>query len=162
MRLTVGSRSYDLTARSVVVGVGGAPEEMVAEGADLIEVDVAAGAAPAPVYTTAYDEGDVGRALSAGAALVRLTEPTAGGLALCAAAGAAVLVPAGAAGDAEAAGLPPDRIAVDTLLVDVTAADSPVAATAAGVIHGARIVRTTDVRGARRVCDVLAAVMEAR
>jgi len=162
MRLTLGSRSYDLTARSVVVGVGGAPEEMVAEGADLIEVDVAAGAAAAPVYTTAYDEGDVGWALSAGAALVRLTEPTAGGLALCAAAGAAVLVPAGAAGDAEAAGLPPDRIAVDTLLVDVTAADSPVAATAAGVIHGARIVRTTDVRGARRVCDVLAAVMEAR
>ena len=36
------------------------------------------------------------------------------------------------------------------------------AATAAGVIQGARIVRTTDVRGARRVCDVLAAVMEAR
>jgi hypothetical protein len=162
MRLTLGSRSYDLTARSVVVGVGGAPVEMVAQGADLIEVDVAGGAAPAPVYTTVGDEGGLGRALSAGAALVRLTDPTAGGLALCAAAGAAVLVPAGAAGDAAAAGLPPDRIAVDTLLVDVTSADSPAAATAVGVIHGARIVRTTDVRGARRVCDVLAAVMEAR
>ena len=164
MRLTLGSRSYDLTTRSVVVGVGGAPEEMVAQGADLVEIDTEAGAgpAPAPVFTTACDEGDIGRALSAGAALVRLTDPSAGGLALCAAAGAAVVVPAGAGGDAAAAGLPPDRIAVDTLLVDVTGADSPVAATAAGVIHGARIVRTTDVRGARRVCDVLAAVMEAR
>ena len=160
MRLTLGHRSYDLTTRSLVIGVGGVPEEMVAEGADVIEVDD--GPAPAPVYTTASDEGDLGRALSAGAALVRLTDPTAGGLALCAASGAAVLVPAGAAGDAAAAGLPPDRIVNDSLLVDVTAADYQVAATAAGVIQGARIVRTTDVRGARRVCDVLAAVMEAR
>ena len=160
MRLALGSRSYDLTTRSMVIGVGGAPEEMVAEGADVIEVDD--GPAPAPVFTTASDEGGLGRALSAGAALVRLTDPTAGGLALCAAAGASVLVPAGAAGDAGAAGLPPDRIAVDTLLVDVTGAEVPMAATAAGVIKGARIVRTTDVRGARRVCDVLAAVMEAR
>lgn len=162
MRLTLGSRGYDLTTRSVVVGVGGVPAEMVAEGADLIELDAGAGPAPAPIFTTASDEGSLGRALSAGAALVRLTDPTAGGLALCAAAGASVLVPAGAAGDAEAAGLPPDRIAVDSLLVDVTGADLPVAATAAGVIRGARIVRTTDVRGARRVCDALAAVMEAR
>lgn len=162
MHLTLGSRSFDLTARSVVVGVGGPPEEMVALGADLIDLEAGAGAGAAPLYTTACDEAGLGRALSAGAALVRLTDPSAGGLALCAAAGAAVLVPAGAAGDAAAAGLPPDRIAVDTLLVDVTRADSPVAATAAGVIHGARIVRTTDVRGARRVCDVLAAVLEAR
>lgn len=160
MRLTLGSRSYDLTTRSVVIGVGGVPEEMAAEGADLVEVDD--GPAPAPVYTTATDEGDLGRALSAGAGLVRLTGPTAGQLALCATTGAAVVVPAGAAGDARAAGLPPDRIVSDSLLVDVTAADCPVAATAAGVIRGARIVRTTDVRGARRVCDVLAAVMEAR
>ncbi len=159
MRLTLGSRSYDLTTRSVVIGVGGAAAEMVAQGADVIEVDE--GPAPAPVYTTA-DEGGLGRALSAGAGLVRLTDPTAGELALCAAAGAAVLVPAGAAGDAEAAGFPPDRIVRDTLFVDVTAADFPAAATAAGVIRGARIVRTTDVRGSRRVCDVLAAVMEAR
>ena len=160
MRLTLGHRSYDLTTRSLVIGVGGVPEEMVADGADVVEVDEAP--APAPVYTTASDEGDLGRALSAGAGLVRLTDPTAGGLALCAASGASVLVPAGAAGDAEAAGLPPDRIVSDSLLVDATAADCPVAVTAAGVIRGARIVRTTDVRGARRVCDVLAAVMEAR
>lgn len=160
MRLTLGSRSYDLTTRSVVIGVGGAPAAMVAQGADVIEVDD--GPAPAPVYTMASDEGSLGRALSAGAGLVRLTDPTAGELALCAAAGAAVVVPAEAAGDAEAAGFPPDRIVRDTLLVDVTAAAFPAAATAVGVIRGARIVRTTDVRGTRRVCDVLAAVMEAR
>lgn len=162
MRLTLGSRSYDLTTRALVIGVGGVPEEMVAEGADVIEVEVDDGRAPAPVSTTASDEGDLGRALAAGAGLVRLTDPTPGELALCAATGASVLVPAGATGDAEAAGLPPDRIVSDRLLVDVTADDCPVAATAAGVIRGARIVRTTDVRGARRVCDVLAAVMEAR
>jgi hypothetical protein len=160
MRLTLGSRSYDLTTRSVVIGVGGVPEEMVAEGADVIEVDD--GPAPAPVYTTASDEGDLGRALSAGAVLVRLTDPTAAELGLCMAAGASVLVPAGAAGDAEAAGLPPDRIAVDALFLDVTAADFPAAATAAGFIRGARLMRTTDVRSVRRVCDVLAAVLEAR
>jgi hypothetical protein len=154
MRLTLGSRSYDLTTRSVVIGVGGVPEEMVAEGADVIEVDD--GPAPAPVYTTASDEGDLGRALSAGAVLVRLTDPTAAELGLCMAAGASVLVPAGAAG------LPPDRIAVDALFLDVTAADFPAAATAAGFIRGARLMRTTDVRSVRRVCDVLAAVLEAR
>ena len=160
MHLTLGSRSYDLTTRSVVIGVGSAPEDMVAEGADVVEADE--GPAPAPVFTTATDEGSLGRALSAGAGLVRLTDPTAGELALCAAAGAAVVVPAAAAGDAEAAGFPPDRIVRDTLFVDVTGADFPPAATAVGVIRGARIVRTADVRGTRRVCDVLAAVMEAR
>ena len=160
MRLTFDSRSYDLTTRSVVIGVGADPEEMVARGADVI--DLGDGPAPAPMYASASDDAAVGHALSAGAGLVRLTEPTAGALALCAAAGVAVLVPSGAAGDAEAAGLPPDRIAVDSLLVDVTGDACPIAATAAGVVRGARIVRTTDVRGARRVCDVLAAVLEAR
>lgn len=156
MRITIGSTSYDLTTRALVIGVGDA-----AEGADLVELDIGAGPAPvsAPGYATASDDGAVGRALSAGAGLVRLTQPTTGALALCAAAGAAVVVPADRAGDT---GLPSDRVVADTLLVDVTAAACPVAATAAGVIRGARIVRTTDVRGARRVCDVLAAVMEAR
>jgi dihydropteroate synthase len=50
---------------------------------------------------------------------------------------------------------------LDPLLLDVTSEACPAAATAAGVIRGARIVRTGDVRAARRVCDVLAAVMEA-
>lgn len=39
--------------------------------------------------------------------------------------------------------------------------EASLAATAIGVIGGARIVRAHDVRGARRVCDSLAAVLEA-
>ena len=39
--------------------------------------------------------------------------------------------------------------------------DASLAATAVGVAGGCRIVRTHDVRGTRRVCDVLAAVLEA-
>jgi dihydropteroate synthase len=34
------------------------------------------------------------------------------------------------------------------------------AATAIGVVKGCRIIRAHDVRGTRRVCDVLAAVLE--
>lgn len=149
MRLTIGPTTYDLTTRALVIGVG------AVEGADLVELG--AGPAPAPVYATAGDDASVGRALSAGAGLVRLTHPSAGALALCAAAGAAAVVPAGAGG-----GLPANRVLPESLLVDVTTADWPAAATAVAVIRGARLVRTADPRGARRVCDVLAAVMEAR
>ena len=39
--------------------------------------------------------------------------------------------------------------------------DASLAATAVGVSGGCRIVRTHDVKGTRRVCDVLAAVLEA-
>lgn len=152
MHLTIGSTSYDLTTRALVIAVG-----RVTEGADLIELDDGAGPAPLPVYAVAPDDAGVGRALSAGAGLVRLTAPNAGALALCAAAGAAVVVPAGTG-----AGLLPDRVVPDSLLVDVTDHEHPVAATAVGVIQGARLVRTADARGARRVCDVLAAVLEAR
>ena len=52
--------------------------------------------------------------------------------------------------------------AAGPLFIDVTGADCPTAATAVAVIRGARLVRTADPRGARRVCDVLAAVLEAR
>ena len=125
MRLTLGTRTYDLSTRTVVVGTQ-----------ELSDV-------PGP-------------------GLVHLRSPTADQLAGCAAVGAAVIVPPESVGAARAAGLPPDRIVPDTLLLDVTGSDCPIAATAVGVIKGARIVRTDDVRGARRVCDVLAAVMEAR
>ena len=147
MRLTIGPTTYDLTTRALVIGVG------AVDGADLVEMG--AGPAPVPVYATACDDASVGRALSAGAGLVRLVQPTAAALALCAAAGAAVVVPADA-------GFPADRMVPESLLVDVTAADHPTAATAVAVIRGARLVRTADAKGARRVCDVLAAVMEAR
>lgn len=156
MRITIGSTTHDLTTRALVIGAGGDPE-----GADLVEAGVGRAPAPVPVYASAADEAGVGRALAAGAGLVHLAAPSAATLALCAAAGAAVVVPGGGAG-AAGAGIPPDRVVADSLLVDVTAAPWPAAATAVGVIRGARLVRTADVRGARRVCDVLAAVLEAR
>jgi hypothetical protein len=162
MLLALGPRRYDLSTRALVLGVDGPPHELIAQGADLVELARADQSMPVPVCVAASDEVSVGRALSAGADLVRLHRPTAEALNLCAAAGVAVLVPAGAAGEAAAAGLPPERMVVDSLLLDVTADDCPVAATAVGVIGGARIVRTADVRGARRICDVLAAVLEAR
>ena len=91
MHVTIGSRTYDVTTRALVIAAAGAG----GEGADLSDDD------PLP--------DDAG-----------------------------------------------------PLFIDVTAADCPTAAIAVAVIRGARLVRTTDVPGARRVCDVLAAVMEAR
>ena len=107
MLLTLGSRTYDVTTRALVIAAAGT----AAEGADLLEV-----AGPQPLYVVAANE----------------------------------------------AGGQPALIVPDTLFVDVAGADCPTAATAVAVIRGARLVRTTDVRGARRVCDVLAAVLEAR
>ena len=125
MRLTLGSRTYDLATRALVVGVAELSEE------------------PGP-------------------GLVRLPAPTREQLAQCQEAGAAVIVPPECVDAARAAGLADDRIVPDSLLLDVTGVDCAMAATAVGVIRGARIVVTGDVRGARRICDVLAAVMEAR
>ena len=159
--ITLGSRSYDLRTRALVVGVGGSPQHLIDHGADMVELTYPHSQMPVPVYVTASDDHLVRRALSAGAALLHLPKPTPCSLALCAEAGVAVLVPAGASAGATAAGLPLERVAPDTLLVDVTAEDFPIVATAVGVVRGARIVRTADVRGARRVCDVLAAVLEA-
>lgn len=159
MRLTLGPRSYDLTERALVMGVGGDAGMLVEQGADLVELDDTLAPASVPACVAATDDAGVGLALSAGACLLRLPAPTVASLVLCAAAGAAVIVPPAAAGPAAAAGLTSDRVVLDPLLLDVTTSDCPLAATAVGVIRGARIVRTADVRGARRICDVLAAVM---
>ena len=156
MRLTLGSRTYDLRTRALVMAVAGSPRE----GADIVHL-VEPGPAELPVCLTTCDDDGVRRALSVGVDLLHLPEPTVSSLALCAEAGAVVLVPSAASAAAAAAGLPPERIVVDALLLDVTAAELPVVATAVGVIQGARIIRTADGLGARRVCDVLAAVMEA-
>jgi hypothetical protein len=107
MLLTLGSRTYDVTTRSLVIAAAGTAPD----GADLVEV-----AGPDPLYVAPADE----------------------------------------------AGGEPTLIVRDTLFVDVAGADCPTAAVAVAVIRGARVVRTADVRGARRVCDVLAAVLEAR
>ena len=159
--ITLGSSSYDLRTRALVMGVGGSPQDVVDQGADMVELTYPHEQMPVPVCATASDDDRVRRALSAGAALLHLPEQTPSSLAMCAEAGVAVLVPAGASAGATAAGLAAERIIPDTLLLDVTAEDFPVVATAVGVIRGGRIVRTADVRGARRVCDVLAAVFEA-
>jgi|GEM_PF-5667627 hypothetical protein len=139
MRLTAGSRIYDLTARALVV-----------DG----RCD--------PVFASAAEGAALERALAGGAVLVHLPHPTGDMLRRCAEEGVAVVVPPEAVAGALEAGLAVDRVAADSLLLDVTGAACPMAATAVGVIRGARIVRTDDVRGARRVCDVLAAVLEAR
>lgn len=162
MRLTLGSRTYDLSSRALVLGVSGRPEELLDLGADVVEPDRPGPWGALPVCTTAADQAGLEQVLSHHPVLVRLPAPTTGALHLCANAGVAVLVPAAAVDEARAAGLPPDRIVPDTLLLDVTGHPCPVAATAVAVIRGARIVRTADVRGARRICDVLAAVLEAR
>ncbi|MDQ4090115.1 MAG: hypothetical protein M3163_07405 [Actinomycetota bacterium] len=149
MRISVGSRTYDLTTRALVVAAHGPADELVEHGADIVAVPGGSGSVPA--YATVPGPG-----------LVRLTAPTADLLKQSAEAGGTVVVPAAWVDAAAAAGLSPDRIVPDTLFLDVTTSDCVVAATAVGVVRGARIILTTDVRGARRICDVLAAVLEAR
>jgi hypothetical protein len=161
MRLTLGSRTYDLATRALVLGTG---ERAADQGADLVELPPPGGAPPSqspppvPLFAVVADDASLARALSAGAELVRLLHPTAAGYGTCAAGGVAVVVPAGRTAEAEAAGLAADRVVSDALFLDVTATPCPLAATVVGVLRGARLVRTDEVRVARRVCDVLAAI----
>ena len=175
MRLSLGSRSYDLATRALVMAsaqrvcdIAGA----VAAGADIVEVahlqrpstvDVAIAVAPRDV-----DELEAG--LAAGASVVRLgLDVPAGSLRCCAKALVAVIVGPSQLAAVEAAGVGGDRIVVCDgdvsgpypVLVDMTAPNCPLAAMAVAVIRGARIVRIgpADVRSARRVCRTLAAVM---
>ncbi len=178
MRLTLGSRPYDLTTRALVMGTvdrAGSVARAVEEGADIVEVvTLGVGTEPGvPLCVAPAGEAGVAAALAAGASLVRLGAGISPATyRSCGAAGAAVLVAGGAdgTGAAEAAGMSSDRIVVDggtpggryPVLVDVTGAPCPAAATAVAVVRGARIVRTADIRGALRICDVLAAVWEAQ
>lgn len=162
MRLSIASRSYDLDTRALVMGALGRPDDLVEQGADIVELAESDPSLPVPVCVVAADDSQLQRALAAGATLLRLPRPGTAALRSCAMAGATVILPADATTQAAEAGLAPGRTLLDTLVLDVTGAPCPVAATAAGVVRGARIVRTRDVRRARRICDVLAAVMEAR
>src|SRR5690349_20201689 len=103
MRLRLGSRTYDLSTRALVMGVGGA-----VAGADLVELASPAGGVALPVCIRATDDAGVDRALAGGADLVWLTDPTADALRRCAGAVVAVVVPAAAVGDAAGAGVAPD------------------------------------------------------
>lgn len=166
MHLTLGSRSYDLCTRALVMAGAGVSGDLVDQGADLLDLDLDFDldhplSVPLPLSAAASGDDSIRRALAAGVTLVRLPQPTPASLAMCAEAAAAVVVRPGAMADAAAAGVPPERIVPDTLLLDVTSEDLPSPATAVGVIRGARIVRTADIVGARRICDVLAAVLEA-
>lgn len=174
MRLSLGPRAYDLTARALVLGVVGCPAsvgEAVEEGADIVEVGDVDGpvAAGVPVCVAVREGRGPEAALAAGASLLRLEgAPSASAYEACAEAGVAVVVADTDAGSAELAGIRPDRIVVVDgdphgpypVLVDVTGSSSPTAATSVAVVRGARIVRTGDMRGARRICDVLAEVMD--
>jgi hypothetical protein len=144
MRLALRRQSYDLTTRALVV----------------------AGHAPTPVgvplCAVAADDQSVDAALAAGADLVRLLAPTTAAYGACAAAEVAVIVPADTGiAEARAAGLPPEAIVPDAVFLDVTGLPCQLSATVVGVLRGARVVRTDGVEAARRVCDVLAAIMEA-
>lgn len=164
MRLALGSRSYDVTSRALVMATvawATAAGEAVAEGADVVEVDEIDGEAEVPICVVAGDDAAVAAAVDAGAQLVRLAAPTPTAYTTCAEAGVAVVVPDGATAAALAAGLDAERIVAESVLVDVVDAPCPLAAMVVGVIGGARIVRTTSPRQARRVADVLAAVLEA-
>lgn len=175
MRLSLGPRSYDLTTRALVIGTverAGSIAGARQEGADIVEVHHFEGplTVDVPVCVAPPDERVLEAGLAAGASMARLGDwASTAGYVLCARAGAAVIVVAAAAPAAEAAGVSPDRIVVESgdargrypVMVDVTASPFPVVAAAAGVLRGARIVRAHDARGARRVCDVLAAIMEA-
>jgi hypothetical protein len=105
-----------------------------APGADLVE-----GAAGG--FATAADESELDAALATGACLVRLPARTPSMMRRCAEAGIAVVD--------------------EQLFLDVAGEPCPLAAIAAGVVGGARIIRTADVRAARRVADVIAAILEA-
>ncbi|HVM06793.1 MAG TPA: dihydropteroate synthase [Acidimicrobiales bacterium] len=172
-------------ADALVVDRGDGP---VVDGGDglVAAVEVLAAAHEAPVGVASTSAGVAVAAFEAGAAFAEDRLGSAGPDWLAAAAGAGatvVLAVPGAAGaaaldaraaQAEAAGIRPERIALDPgfpfpgagragrpLVLDL--GPRPGLATACvGVALGYRVVRTTDVRAARRVADAVAAVLEAR
>lgn len=175
MRLTIGTRSFDLTTRALVMGTVGRAGSVARtheEGADIVEVACVEDMTQdgAILCLAPADDAELTSAVAAGAHLIRLgADASTAAYRLCAGAGTAVVVAATAVSAAEAAGVRGDRIVVADgagrgdrrpVMVDVTGCTCPLAATAVGVVQGARIVRTADARGARRVCDVLAAVWE--
>lgn len=164
MWLALGSRRYDLTSRALVMATmrrATAASEAVAEGADVVEVHEIDGEAEVPICVAARDDAGAAIAVAAGAELVRLAASTPTAYRTCADAGVAVVVPDGATAEARAAGLDAERIVPEGLIVDVVDAPCPLAAMVVGVIRGGRIVRTTNPRQARRVVDLIAAILEA-
>jgi hypothetical protein len=182
MRLTLGEQTYDVTTRPLVIGTIPAlatekvatARRFVQEGAAAIEVtdpaavDAVRAAVDIPVGIATDRFDAVWVAYQAGAVFGTCPDPAF--LVLSAESGAAVVVRD--VGPAKAAHIPADRIAVEMPAGHRLASrrsSSPmlvttnvVAVAALAVTDGARVVRTTEVKAMRRVCDVLAAIIEAR
>ena len=200
MRLTLGTRSLDLARRALVVGPPGEDPDIVelVPGDDrppTTDAVLAARVDGSPPATAA--------ALRAGAVLIGTSQPEApldDLLPACARAGATVVVSGTGArfGDvrmqlvacarqAEAAGLPPDRIVVEApltplllphlgrfaelgypLLLTVTRAvvrsvgGNHPGLSALAVVQGARLIRTDEVTAATRACRVVSAILGTR
>lgn len=179
-----------LAARAGALVAAGA-DVLVVEGGDGVvkAVEVLMGVVDIPVGVATPAADLVDAALEAGATLAEDRTGEAGQewLAAAARAGAAVALacltpsPGGRldaalrarAAEAQAAGVAPDRIAVDPgavirpaprvgypLVLDA-GKGSALAAASVGIALGYRVVRTADVRVARRVADAVAAVLEA-
>jgi len=176
MRLCLGTRSYGLAARALVVGSVDNERDIagvVADGADIVEV---AGLRTGPEVDVAVcvappDDEVLRVSLVAGASVVDVpVDASDAWLRCCAATKAALIVSPSQLAAVHAAGVAADRIVVRDgdvdglypVLVDVSMSPWPVAAAAVAVIQGARIVRAGagDVRAVRRVCDTLAVVMD--
>lgn len=200
--LVMGMLGADRSSPDELVALGADMVSLQVGAGDPVAVHAAVarlvGCAPVPVAVEAADAAGSAAAVEAGAAMV-LGAPAAATVA-AARAGAVVVLrapgpggldtgPGGLdadraelgrrAGEAEAAGLPPDRIVIDPSLAasparlggarrfadlgyPVLVRHSGAAEIALAVAGGCRLVQTRDVRTARRVCDVLAAILEAR
>lgn len=209
MRLTLGTQSLDLTTRALVIGPPGADQP------DIVEIpagdDPPVGGATDTLLAARLDASTsastrpsvLAAAFDAGAVLVSTTHPDVpltDLLPACAQAGAAVVVSATGdrmddvrvrlvdrAGQAEAAGIPSDRVVLEPpltsallphlrrfaelgypLLLTVTTPivqtlpGNQAALTALAQIQGARLIRTDAVLGTVRVCRVVSAILEAR
>jgi dihydropteroate synthase len=171
-RPDVGRQARDLVAAGAdVVDLGRADAASDAEECDLLLAALAEAraAVDVPLCLGTTRPAVASAAAAAGAAMVDVGGPDTVLLGqACLGAGAVAVVSPGA----DAAGFDPSRVVVRTgdvaqarrlassgraVLLDVPAR-CRVAAMAAGVVLGARLLRTDDVREARRVCDVLAAV----
>ncbi|MGH9279784.1 MAG: hypothetical protein ACRD12_17010 [Acidimicrobiales bacterium] len=173
MRLTLGATTYELATRPLVIGVLDANvADAVADVPEAAKALVALGADIVQVEGDAADlVEDPGSAGSGAAVVVRVR-----GVHDLAARREALVR---RAHEVEAAGIPPERVVVDPGLDEapellgqarrfaelgypLLVRASGAAEIALAVTGGCRLVMTHDVPTARRVCDVLAAILEAR
>ncbi len=194
MQVVLGSSTYDVSHRAVVIGrldaIAGDKSRradacreaklLVTLGADALAIDAATASGPA--RNAAEGAADTGAGAAGLAARVDALRSCAGvpvvvassridvGLA-AAHAGASVLLPPDAVNRAIAGGVPAEAVLLDggeqtdapaarhAYPVVVTTVDA--ATHAVAIVSGLRLLRTRDVQAARRVADVLAAIVDA-